>query len=126
MIIGIGTDICALDRIRKMLENDKRELFLKRTYTQKEIELAPKGVGEAAYFGGRWAAKEAVAKALGTGFGRDCGWLDLEILRNERGAPVLELSGKAIQRAQDLDITSWHLSISHEKLYAVAFATAQN
>ena len=69
MIIGIGTDICALERIEKMLSGSKRELFLNKTYTPAEITAAPGAKAEVAYFAGRWAAKEAVAKALGTGFG---------------------------------------------------------
>ena len=125
MIIGIGTDICALERIEKMLSGSKRELFLNKTYTPAEITAAPGAKAEVAYFAGRWAAKEAVAKALGTGFGAQCSWLDLEILRLPSGAPQLKLTGKASLSSDDLGVTNWQLSISHERSHAVAFVIAE-
>ena len=125
MIIGIGTDICALERIEKMLSGTKRELFLKKTFTATEVEAAPGEKAETAYFAGRWAAKEAVAKALGTGFGAKCSWLDLEVIRLESGAPYLKLSGQASLTSNDLGVTNWHLTISHEKSHAIAFVIAE-
>jgi holo-[acyl-carrier protein] synthase len=125
MILGIGTDICALERIQKMLEGSKRELFLKKTYTPLEISAAPGAKAEVAYFAGRWAAKEAVAKALGTGFGAQCSWLGIEILRKPSGAPEIILSGSASLSSDNLGVTDWHLTISHERSHAVAFAIAE-
>lgn len=125
MIFGIGTDICDLARIQKMLESDKAEAFVARSFTEAENALAPKGKQRVAYYGGRWAAKEAVAKALGTGFGAKCRWLDINIARLESGAPSVELSGIAAKTAKEAGISKIHLSISHEKNYAVAFATAE-
>ena len=68
MIFGIGADICDLTRIQKMLDGDKAEAFVKRSFTEAENSMAPQGKQRTAFYGGRWAAKEAVAKALGTGF----------------------------------------------------------
>ena len=125
MIGGVRTDICALDRIGKLLKSDKRELFLKKTFLPEEQQLAPGEKAEAAFYAGRWAAKEALAKALGTGFGAQCGWLDICVLRKESGAPYLELSGSASKTADTLGFTNIHLSISHEKSHALAFVIAE-
>ena len=125
MIVGIGTDICQLDRISKLLSPGKREAFLKRTFTEDEIQNLPSEKREISYYAGRWAAKEAIAKCFGTGFGEHCRWLDISIMRNEQGAPYVELSGKTAETAENLKISRIHISISHEKEYAVAFATAE-
>ena len=125
MIAGIGTDICALERIERMLSGSKSQLFLEKSFTAAEIAAAPGPRAEAAYFAGRWAAKEAVAKALGTGFGASCSWLDLEILRLPSGAPELKITGLAAETAEALGVTDWHLTISHERSHAVAFVIAE-
>jgi len=126
MIIGTGTDIIALSRIRDSIEKYGAH-FLNYAFTEAE-----QGVGEAkgemrfAFYGGRWAAKEAIAKALGTGFGAQCGWQDLCVLNDALGKPSVQLSGKAAETAAALGIRRWHLSISHEKDYAIAMAIAEN
>ncbi len=125
MIAGIGTDICALDRIEKLLKSDKRQLFLNKTFLPQEQDLAPGPKAETAFYAGRWAAKEALAKALGTGFGAQCGWLDICVLRKESGAPYLELSGSASKTADSLGFTNIQVSISHEKSHALAFVLAE-
>jgi len=125
MIVGIGTDICKLERIKKLLGSDKREAFLKRTYTEEEIKQLPSEKRELSYYAGRWAAKEAIAKCFGTGFGEHCRWLDINIGRKENGAPFVSLSGKTAETAKQMDIDIIHISISHEKDYAIAFATAE-
>ena len=125
MIIGIGTDICKLDRIDKLLCGDKKEAFLKRTFTEIEISSLPSEQRALSYYAGRWAAKEAIAKCFGSGFRDKCRWLDISILRNECGAPSVELSGKTAETAKQMNIDHIHISISHEKDYAVAFATAE-
>ena len=79
----------------------------------------------ATYYAGRWAAKEAVAKALGTGIGAECGWLDMEILPDRLGRPRLALDGPAARTARRLGADSWHLSISHESAIAAACAVAE-
>ena len=125
MIVGIGTDICKLERIENLLQSDKKDAFLKRSFTVEEIEYLPSEKRALSYYAGRWAAKEAVAKCLGTGFGKDCRWLDITIRRKESGAPEVILSDTTAKTAEKLGITNIHLSISHEKDYAVAFATAE-
>ena len=121
MIRGIGTDICDIARIRKMVESDKKDIFFAKVFTPLELEMGEKYKDPSTFFAGRWAAKEALAKALGTGFGKSCRWLDIEIARLESGAPELKLSKLTKETADSLSVQSMHLSISHEKETAVAF-----
>jgi holo-[acyl-carrier protein] synthase len=72
----------------------------------------------------RFAAKEAVMKAMGLGLGR-CHWRDIEVVRGPAGVPTISLSGAAARRAVELGVTSWHLSLSHCRAYAVAYAVAE-
>lgn len=125
MIIGIGTDICRLNRIENLLTGDKKDAFIKRTFTQHEIDSLPSEKRQVSYYAGRWAAKEAIAKCFGTGFGEHCRWLDITIVRHENGAPSVVLTGKTAETAQKMSINHIHVSISHEKDYAVAFAVAE-
>ena len=121
MICGIGTDIVETDRIARLLESGQQQAFLNRIFTPAEQSAAP-GKGKTAYYAGRWAAKEAIAKALHCGIGENCSWLDVEILNNSNGAPVVTLTGAAQKRA---DGAVCHLSISHEKHYACATAVLE-
>ncbi len=116
MIIGIGTDIVEISRLEKSLESIKTHCF-----TASEIAYAEKFRDDTAHFAGRWAAKEAFAKALGTGFGESCAWQDLEIVNTENGKPQMRISGTALQTFTALSGKTIHLSISHEKNYASAF-----
>jgi len=119
MIIGIGTDIVEIARIAEMLEKHG-DSFTARIFTQKELEGSAGRKNAAVYFSGRWAAKEALAKALGCGFGSNCSWLDIEILNNSQGKPEISLTGNAADFAEHLNAGRFHLSISHEHHYACA------
>lgn len=113
MIKGIGIDIIELDRIKEIVE--KKPKIIARVLTQNEIELynqLPTEKRKIEYFAGRFAAKEACAKAVGTGIGGEVGFKDMEIKRSELGAPILSLHG--------LESNKLHLSISHSKEYAIA------
>lgn len=116
MILGIGNDIVEIARIAKAIE---KESFKKRVYTQKEIELIElKGAGKIASYAGRFSAKEAISKALGTGV-RGFNLTDIEILNDQFGKPYVifknilekEMANKKIE-----------ISISHSKEYATAMA----
>ena len=120
MIIGIGTDIVEISRLEKSLKSIKTHCF-----SASEIAYAEKFRDDTAHFAGRWAAKEAVAKALGCGFGKFCSPVEIEVLSDEFHAPVLALSGNASATAEKLGIVSWSVSVSHEKHYAVAVAIAE-
>lgn len=121
MIQGVGTDLCAIDRIARALENPR---FLQRVYTSAERErmkpLCAKRQAERA--AGMFAAKEAVAKALGVGFS-DFGFADVEILADAHGKPIVLLHGGALQRARGANV---HLSISHDGGMAIAFAVLES
>ena len=113
--IAVGVDIIEIDRIEQATIT-LREAFLKRVYTQAELELSDNQPPSLAV---RFAAKEAVMKALGTG-ARGGGWRDIEILDNDRGAPFIQLHGKARDKAKEIGLSQFSVSLSHSKQYAVA------
>lgn len=115
---GIGTDIIEIERIRLSIERHGQH-FLNRLFTQKEQDYCYQFKDFAPHFAGRFAAKEAVAKALGTGFGADLSWQDIEVIPDERGQPQVRLSEKANQRFRCPHLL---LSISHSSSQAIAFA----
>lgn len=119
MILRSGVDIVETGRFRN-LQPGIYERFIHRIFTEKEIAEAN---GSVEYMAGRFAAKEAVVKALGTGIG-EISWHDVEILRGREGEPMLTLLGKAKQTAKKLGLTDWSVSISHTHEHAVAIATA--
>jgi len=124
MISGIGIDIVDIRRIEKLLKKDG-ERFLGKIFTAKEIALAKnyRGKKYAAYFAKRFAAKEAVAKALGTGFGKSLEWREINIEKEKSGRPVIKLKGKAMKLAGEKNIL--HLSLSDEYPFAVAMVAVR-
>ena len=117
-----GIDIVKISRIER-LEREKG--FRERIFSPAELAAAETRSARAEFFAGRWAAKEAVAKALGCGFGKDCSPAEIEILPDGRGAPQVRLSGTAEKTAAAAGVRSWSVSISHEKDYATAMAVAE-
>lgn len=111
----VGIDIVEVPRIRRVLER-WGERFLKRIYTTQEIAYCQ---GRAPQLASRFAAKEAVMKALGTGI-RGVGWREVEVLRQRGRAPALQLHGRAQSRARALGITELALSLTHSDHYALA------
>ena len=125
MIKGIGVDIIETARITQIIE-DKGEKFLKKTFTPHEQEYCTnKKRGMYQSFGARFAAKEAIFKVLGTGWQKGVSWLQIEIQNDELGKPTAVLSGKAKARAEDLGISTFHLSVSHTEGYCAAFAVGE-
>ena len=122
-IYGIGTDIVECLRIAQMIERHG-ELFITRVYTEHEIEYCQSRKQATQHFAGRWAAKEAVLKALGTGWRRGISWRDVEI-RNERsGSPTVALRGGARDYMEQQKISEVLVSISHCRTHATAYAIA--
>lgn len=120
MIQGTGFDLTALPRIRALLER-YGEHFLARVLTEKERAALPAAeAGRTAYVAGRFAAKEAAVKALGTGFAEGIGMHDVEILSLSSGRPELFLHGAAAARAKSMGVRAVHVSISHEREVAGA------
>ena len=115
MIVGLGTDIVGVARIASLLERH-RERFLARWFDARELVQTTNAERVAA----RWAAKEAAAKALGTGFADGVVPSQIAILSGIGGAPMLELAGAALLRAQTLGASRFHVSLSHADGFAVA------
>jgi holo-[acyl-carrier protein] synthase len=125
MIIGLGIDVMEVARIQEVIDRHGAS-FLNHVFTAEEQAGAPSGeAAAAAYYAGRWSAKEAVAKALGSGIGRHCAWRDIRIVRWPSGQPVVELSGDGAETARRLGVQHVHLTISHEKRLACAAAVAE-
>ncbi len=119
MIAGLGTDIVEIDRIIRMLEKFG-EAFRRRICTPSELTEADRRRHASTYYAGRWAVKEATAKALGCGIGEHCAFTDVELANAPSGAPYLKLSGKAAEYAAARGGGRFHVSLSHEATYATA------
>ncbi|MCH2114289.1 MAG: holo-ACP synthase [Pirellulales bacterium] len=123
-IIGIGTDIIECLRIGQMIERHG-ELFIRRVYTEHEIGYCSTKKSATQHYAGRWAAKEAVLKALGTGWRRGISWRDIEVRNQRSGAPSITLRGGAREVFEELGIRQIHISISHCRSHATATAIAE-
>ncbi|WP_092054243.1 holo-ACP synthase [Planctomicrobium piriforme] len=123
MIFGLGTDIVEIVRIGEMIERHG-ELFLQRVYTEDEIKYCQRHKEALQHYAGRWAAKEAVMKTLGTGFTKGVGWKDIQVCNTKSGRPIIELSGGAAQVAKSVGIDNVLITISHCRAYATATAIA--
>ena len=123
-IIKIGTDIVETLRIAKMIERHG-ELFIGRVYTEHEIAYCSARKAATQHYAGRWAAKEAVLKALGTGWRKGISWRDVEVRNDPNGAPSVRLCGGARDVVERLGIHKMHISISHCRNYATACAIAE-
>ena len=119
MILRTGVDLIEISRVGEVIARHGKH-YLERIYTPAELEQCGKNVESLA---GRFAAKEAVAKALGTGIGK-VAWKEIEILGDEQNAPRLYLFGAAQQISNRLGLMEWSVSISHSMTHAVAFAVA--
>ena len=118
-VFSVGVDIIEIERIRAALRRHG-ERFLQRVYTAKEQAYCRGRVPELAV---RFAAKEAVSKALGTGL-RGITWKEMEILGDKRGKPLVHLHGRAKARAKELGLSKFAISLSHSRDHAVAFVMA--
>lgn len=116
MIKGIGTDIIEIHRIENAIK--KRGSFINRMFTEEEEKLFKSKNYKTETIAGNFAAKEAVAKALGTGI--IFSWKDIEILRDENGKPYVNLKGAAKQIFDEKKCTNIQISISHNKKHAIA------
>lgn len=119
LILKTGVDIVEIDRLEN-LSPGIRDRFLRRVFTPEELNIAGESLASLA---GRFAAKEAVAKALGCGMGQ-FSFQEIEIKRGANGDPVLTLHGTARRIADELGLSAWSISISHSRSNAVAVAVA--
>jgi len=125
MIVGLGIDLIEIERIRQIhLRHPGR--FLARICTPAEAAYVSMHADPAPRFAGRWAAKEAALKALGTGLDDGIRWHDVEILNDARGKPILTFHAKARQRADALHVSAIHISITHSDTMAMAEVILEN
>ncbi len=125
MIFGTGIDIIEIDRIRNSLEKYS-ERFEEKVFTTKEIGYCRSRPEPAIHFAARFAAKEAVLKSMGTGMSQGISWRDMEIGHcPDLGKPVLEIRGKLLTLFEEQGLKAIHISLSHEKGYAIAQAIAE-
>ena len=120
MIAGIGVDIVDIARVQALLDR-YGERFLRRVYTERETAYAMGGANAAERLAGRFAVKEAVMKALGTGKSLGILWRDIETVRGRLGKPVVHLHGQAVKWAKLRDGGAVHVTIAHDGGKAVAF-----
>lgn len=123
MIIGIGSDLCRIDRIEKTLARFG-ERFVARVFTETERQRSDRKVDRAASYAKRFAAKEACAKALGTGLRMGTAWRDMGVVNLRSGQPTLQLTGKAAERLEAMTPAGHHavlhLTITDDAPYALA------
>ena len=125
MICGNGIDIIDIKRIRRVIKKYGTR-FKKRCFSVNEIERSDKRLNSIESYAKRYAAKEACAKALGTGLARGVFWKDIEVVNNQNGKPFIKLHGKAKDILRNMDKTSntkIEVSLSDEKDYAIANVT---
>jgi len=122
-IFGIGTDIIECLRIAQMIERHG-ELFVHRVFTPLEIQYCQSRKSSTQHFAGRWAAKEAILKAIGTGWRKGISWRDVEVRNEPGGKPVVAMRGGARDVLEKLEIADILVSISHCRSHAMAYAVA--
>jgi holo-[acyl-carrier protein] synthase len=121
-IVGTGVDVAEVARVRAALEDPRTGArFQARVFTADEQQYCEgRGAGRHQSYAARFAAKEATMKALGHGWGRHVGWLDIEVIREPDGRPTVRLHGKAAATAAAGGITRIHLALTHTRDLAVA------
>ena len=119
MIVGIGIDVAEVKRIAEVIES-QGERFLRRVFSRDEVAYCVRFRNKYERFAGRFAAKEAAMKALGTGWRRGVRWVDFEVVREKGGRPTVKLDGKARKIAEELGVKRIALSITHTEMQALA------
>lgn len=122
MIKGVGIDLVEIKRIKRAIDDNNK--FLKKVFTMEEIAKGEKKKNRYQFYGAHFATKEAVMKALGTGWRKGVRWIDIQIIHNNDGKPEVRLVGKTKEIAKRLGIDEVLISMSHTKEYAVAQAIA--
>ena len=125
MVVGLGTDLAEIARVRRSVERFGSR-FLDRIYTPGEIAYCLRKKDAAESLAARFAAKEAGAKALGTGISRGVSWQEFEVRREPGGKPLLRLSGRAAELAAELGIDRLSLSLTHTRDLAMAVVIAEH
>lgn len=124
MIVGIGTDICDIARMERVIKRQAK--FVDRVLTESELAQYHQRKTPSVFLASRFAAKEAALKALGTGLAQGISWKDVEVSNLASGQPVLTFSGRASEIAQEKGVSIIHLSLSDEQSHAIAFVVLES
>jgi holo-[acyl-carrier protein] synthase len=125
MVLGLGTDLIETKRVQESIDRFG-ERFLERIFTAGEIAYCRRKKNAGESFAARFAAKEAGAKALGTGISRGVNWKELEVRREMSGKPTLHLSGRAAELAEAMGVRRLQLSLTHSRELAMAVVVAED
>jgi holo-[acyl-carrier protein] synthase len=126
VVVGTGVDLAEIERVARALSAPHGRRFRERVFTPEERRYCEsRGRGRDESYAARFAAKEAVMKALGVGWGRGAAWQDISVVRARGGPPRIELSGQALETARRRGIGSLSLALSHAAGLAVAFVVAE-
>jgi holo-[acyl-carrier protein] synthase len=129
MIVSVGVDLVEVERIRKALEDPATgKRFRERVFTAAEVQYCEKKRGRGRYesYAARFAAKEAVMKALGRGWGAQVSWRDIEVARARSGKPDIVLRDKTARLADSRGIRRWALSLTHTRDHGLAYVIAES
>lgn len=124
MILGLGIDIIEIDRIEEAIKRGGEE-FVRRTFTDEEINYCEKESHKYQHYAARIAAKEALFKAIGTGWQNGVKWTDIEVKNDKLGKPVMHLKGKVKLIADKLGVKNAIVTLSHCEAYAIAQAVLE-
>jgi holo-[acyl-carrier protein] synthase len=126
-IVGTGIDLIEVERVERALTRPQTgERFRERVYTEREVAYCEsRGRPRYQSYAARFAAKEAAMKAMGTGWNRNVGWREIEVVRERGQAPTIVLSGKAAEFARRKRIAAFHLSLTHTTTSAIAYVIAE-
>jgi holo-[acyl-carrier protein] synthase len=124
MIYGTGIDIIEIKRIKSSLKKFSPR-FEDKVFTDTEIDYCKSQADPGKHFAARFAVKEAVSKSLGTGISGDVGFKDIEVINQASGKPLIKMTGRGKKLFEKLNLKSIHISISHDRYYAIAHAIAE-
>lgn len=124
MIYGTGLDIVEIKRIKNSL-NKYSPRFEDKVFTSTEINYCQSQADPGKHFAARFAVKEAVSKSLGTGISASVGFKDIEVINQVSGKPIIRMNGRGKELFEKLNLKSIHISISHDRYYAIAHAIAE-
>jgi holo-[acyl-carrier protein] synthase len=119
MIVAIGIDLVEISRMEEVFAR-RGERFRARVFTEGEINYCERRASKLASYAARFAAKEAAMKALGTGWADGVGWMDIEVVSQQSGAPVLQLHRRALERMREMGAMKAHISLTHSGNLAIA------
>ncbi|MBM4328801.1 MAG: holo-[acyl-carrier-protein] synthase [Deltaproteobacteria bacterium] len=125
MIVGVGVDIVDVNRMKRILESSRSRRFLERVFSDEEIRACEATAHPAQGFAARFAAKEALAKALGTGFSRGVTPARIMVQGEERSRPTIALTDKALAVARSMDVGRIHVSLTHTDQSACALVVLE-